>query len=229
MASSARLVGRDTELAVLGDAVTRARGGTTACVIVEGEAGIGKSRLVSEALEAYRSPKDLVAIGHGVELAGGELPYGTVSDALRSLARDAGDSVVRDAAGRYSADLASLCPSLLPPSTETGSVAPSRERLLPAFVSTLEVLAEQRLLWLVVEDLHWVDASSRDLLSYLARVVGPCQLLVLVTTRIHDPAPTRRSRSRPPTWSPACPACNSPNHSASTRCPPKRSPRWSTT
>ena len=60
-------------------------------------------------------------------------------------------------------------------------------RLLPAYVSTLENLAEDRLVWLVIEDLHWVDAPSRDLFAYLLRVAGPCRLHTVITIRTHDP------------------------------------------
>jgi DNA-binding CsgD family transcriptional regulator/tetratricopeptide (TPR) repeat protein len=52
----------------------------------------------------------------------------------------------------------------------------------------VETLASDRLVWLVLEDLHWADASSRDLLSYLVKVAAPCRLLTLVTVRTQDPA-----------------------------------------
>ena len=177
-----RFVGRGSELSRLGECVARARDREQMVALVEGDAGIGKSRLVTEALAAYREPKDVVAIGHGVEFTGGELPYGTAADALRSLVRDLGRDAVRAAAGTDAPALAPLCSQL-----GTGDIGTDPLRLLPAYVSTLENLADDRLVWLVIEDLHWVDAPSRDLLTYLLRVAGPCRLLTVITIRTHDP------------------------------------------
>src|SRR5262245_10339555 len=115
---SGRFVGRDAELSWLAEAALRARGGTPVTVIVEGEAGIGKSQLVVEALGRLRDPKDVVVLGHGVDLAGGELPYGTAADFLHTLVRDAGLEVVRLAAGEFAATLASLYPPLGPGAVE---------------------------------------------------------------------------------------------------------------
>jgi DNA-binding CsgD family transcriptional regulator/tetratricopeptide (TPR) repeat protein len=183
MPTGTRLVGRDTELARVGGAAARAREGDRATVVIEGAAGIGKSRLLQEVLTVFRDPKDLVSVGHGIELAGGELPYGTISETLRTLVRDAGADIVHTAAGAYVDPLAALCPPLGPaPSSEV-----DRLQLLPAYVATFENLATDRLVWLVIEDLPWVDASSRDLLSYLVRVAQPSQLLVLITARTNDP------------------------------------------
>ena len=185
MATATRMLGRDAELGRIGDAVERARGGTPMCVIVEGDAGIGKSRLVREAIAAHRDTgADIVATGHGIELTGGELPYGTAAEALRTLVHGLGADVVAQAAGPYADDLATICPPLgTPPNREV-----DRLRLLPGYAATLEALAENRLVWLVIEDVHWVDASTRDLLSYLLRAVQPCQLLTLLTVRTRDPA-----------------------------------------
>ncbi len=154
----------------LGERVERAREGARATVLLEADAGIGKSRLVTETLARFRDPKDAVALGHGMELAGGELPYGTVIDSLRGLVLDAGTEAVRVAAGGDVSTLAVLCPAL-------GSPEPSadRSRLLPAFASAIAAMALDRLMWLIVEDLHWADASSRDLLNYVLRVTPPCR------------------------------------------------------
>jgi DNA-binding CsgD family transcriptional regulator/tetratricopeptide (TPR) repeat protein len=165
------------------ECVVRARAGFSTAVLVEGEAGIGKSRLVAELLAAFREPKDLVAVGHGVELAGGELPYGTAAGALRALVRDAGVDVVRNAAAAYLSDLSTLCLQL-----GDAAAVTDRTRLLTAYVATLDALAADRLVCLVVEDLHWTDISSRDLFTYLVRVAGPGHLLVVFTVRTHDAA-----------------------------------------
>ena len=105
-------MGRDVELSWLGECVLRARGGTPVTVVVQGEAGIGKSRLVTEAMGRLRDPKDVVGFGHGVDLAGGELPYGTAAELLHTLVRDAGLDAVRSAAGEFATTLGSLYPPL---------------------------------------------------------------------------------------------------------------------
>ena len=184
MAPPAPFVGRDSELARLGVAVAQARDGQPVVSVVEGDAGLGKSRLVAEAIAAHRLPTDLVTVGHGVELTGGELPYGTVAETLRSLVRNPGADAVRTAAGGYADALSALHTPLRDPA---GTVALDRLRLLPAYVTTLEGLGVGRLVWLVIEDLHWVDASSRGALAYLARAAAGCQLLVVLTCRTHNP------------------------------------------
>ena len=181
--AAGRLVGRDAELGRLGDAVERARSGARSAVVIEADAGLGKSRLVSEALTAHRDPTDLVGIAYGIELTGGQIPYGTATDLLRTLVRDAGVDRVRAAAGAYAPALAPLCPDLGP---ETDA-EPTAARILPACATTVEQLAGQRLVWLVIDDLPWVDPASRDLIGYLVRAVRSSRLLVLITVRTHDP------------------------------------------
>ena len=182
--TAGRFIGREAQLEELGELVERARGGESVTVFLVGDAGIGKSRLVREGITRFAEPNDVVAIGHGVELAGGELPYGMVADSLRSLVRDLGVQRVRAAAGEGETALAALCPAL-----GVGAASVDRASLLPAYVTMVEALAADRLMWLVVEDLHWADVSSRDLLSYLIRVMGPGRLLTIVRVRPPDPDP----------------------------------------
>ena len=192
MATGTRLFGRDRELAVLGDAIARARAGRRTAVVIEGEAGIGKSRLLTEALASLRDPEDAVGVGHGVELFDGQVPYATIADTLRTLARGLGDAQLRSAAGAYASALAPLAPAVdADPAARTDV---DRMRLLPAYVHTVETLATDRLVWIVVEDLHWSDTSSLDLLGYLVRVTDASRLLVLASIRTNDPA-TDRARA----------------------------------
>ena len=167
-----RLVGRTEELASLRASAARVRSGQRATVLVDGEAGIGKSRLVAEAISRFREPDDVLIVGHGVELSGGELPFGMASECLRSLVRGAGAEEVRAAAGESVAALSVLCPPLSPGGSEVQRGQVEQAQLFYGFVSTLETLASERLVWLVLEDLHWADASSRDLLSYFVQVGG---------------------------------------------------------
>jgi DNA-binding CsgD family transcriptional regulator len=183
---TADLVGRDHEMQQLESAVASARRGEQTALLVEGEAGIGKSRLLSEATLDFTNPGDIVVRSQAVELAGGDVPYGVVADMLRDLGRrQVGvgrslDPAVRD-------NLRNLLTTL------TGGDAPRLDRgqLLDSLVTLVETLGHGRLLWWVVEDIHWSDPSSRDVLGYLLRVMGPANVLVTITVRSGEawPAP----------------------------------------
>jgi DNA-binding CsgD family transcriptional regulator len=183
-----RLVGRDAELGTLAAAVSAARRGDRTAVILEGDVGLGKSRLAAETMRRFVEPKDAVCLGYGVELTGSEIPYRVTTDLLRSLTRGVGLDLVREAAGPYAPALVPLLPDIAGGRVPDGDPEATPARVLPAFVATIEQLATDRLVWLLVEDLPWVDAPSRDLLAYLLRVIQRAQLLIVVTMRTHDPA-----------------------------------------
>lgn len=175
LVASARLIGRDDDLATLRDAVVGARAGVPRCVIVTGEAGIGKSRLVSEALTGVEDA--LVVTGHGADMATGEIPFGVVADTLRDLLHRAGTDVLT---GPEREALAPLLPGLVP----SGHV--ERVQVLSAVVDLLQRLCAERLLVWVVEDLHWVDTATRDLLTLTLRTLRG-RLLLVATVRTNDP------------------------------------------
>ena len=166
---SARLVGREAELDSLRESVALAREGQPRLLVVDGEAGVGKTRLVEEAVRALRQPTDLVATGRGLAM-GGAIPFGVASDLLRDLVR-------QQHPGGLDAAVAAL-------------QGRNRTEVFDAFATLVERLATDRLLWLVFEDVHWADGSSRDLVDYLVRVVTGGELLVLVTRRTHDQPPS---------------------------------------
>ncbi len=185
--AAARLIGRDEDVAILRDAVVSARGGAPRCVLVTGEAGIGKSRLVREALTGIDDA--LVVTGHGADMATGEIPFGVLADTLRDLAHQAGPDALT------AAEREALAP-LLPGSVPSGHV--ERVQILSAFVDLLQRLCTDRLLVWVVEDLHWADAATRDLVNLAVRTLRG-GLVVVATVRTDDPERpprTRRPRSR---------------------------------
>ena len=102
---------------------------------------------------------------------------------MRALVRQAGQATVLEAGGPA---LGVLAPGLV------GGTAGDHDRgqVLDAFTTMAERLARDRMLWLVFEDVHWADASSRELIDYLVRAVAPCQLLAICTRRTHDEPPT---------------------------------------
>lgn len=176
---STRLIGRDTQLAALRDAFVSAAEGGTHCVLVTGEAGIGKTRLVSEALAGLEGA--VVVTGRAVDMSTGEIPFGVLADTLRDLIHVGGHGSLT------TADHDALAP-LLPGAPPSARV--ERLQLLSSFVDLLERLATDRFLVWVVEDLHWADSATRDLVNLAARTIRGSFLLI-ATVRTDDPDRSR--------------------------------------
>ncbi len=176
------LVGRDRERDVLAAEVERAWSATTRCLMIGGEAGIGKTRLagVLAALATQAEPSALVAWGQCVDLGGDGMPYVPFLPVLRSVAASLGEQGVEAALGPGRAELARLLPDLGPPSEDSSM---GQGRLFDAVARLLERAAAQRPLVVVLEDLHWADASTRELLSFLVRTLDEERVLLAVTYR----------------------------------------------
>jgi DNA-binding CsgD family transcriptional regulator/tetratricopeptide (TPR) repeat protein len=186
--SSPVFIGRQPEMAILTDALARSEAGSPSVVIVGGEAGIGKSRLVAELAARARERGALVLEGGSISLGSEEgLPFAPIAEALRDLSRTLDRTEIDDLVDASTRELGRLVPELLPTTAAGGSIeAPSewaQTRLFEGFVTLLERLGERRALVLVVEDLHWADRSTRDLLAFVARRLRGERVLVLVTYR----------------------------------------------
>jgi DNA-binding CsgD family transcriptional regulator len=176
---SQRFVGREGELAALRAAADRALTGAPTVVVVEGEAGIGKSRLVAEFTEGLRHSGVLVATGHGVDLAGGALPYGVVAGLIRDLRTRVGTHRIIDILGSRAAAVGSLDPTFSAPGQDDAD----RHRVFEAVQHLIAELARDEMVCLVLEDTHWADATSLDLVTFLASTVGSGRLILVATTR----------------------------------------------
>ena len=197
-------VGRGAESARLAAASDRAAAGTPTVVMVGGEAGVGKSRLVRELVAGSRAAGATVLAGGCVELGGEGLPFAPVVAALRMLARGLGGARLATAVPEPArSELARLLPELGPPPAggAAGGRTPvgqppaggpqsplpdpgsAQRRLFELLLGLLERLAARRPTILVVEDLHWADRSTRDLLAYLVRNLRHGRLLLLLTYR----------------------------------------------
>src|SRR5712692_9937119 len=165
----APLVGRAAAFRHLVGNYQQARGGQPQAVLVVGEAGIGKTRLATELVAWARAQGAEVLSGHALEM-GGQLPYQPLVEALRERleAENAPEDLLEDL---WLAELARLLPELrvrypdLPVPTEDELSA--KGRLFEAVARLFEVLARRAPLVLLLEDLHWVDGASLDLLRYL--------------------------------------------------------------
>lgn len=180
------LVGRDRELEVVLGAARRARAGGPAVLVIEGEPGLGKSRLVQEAVgklgddSATDDSPVLVVVANGTDVAGERIPFGVASSILGDLLAHAGADWMRALEPRVSAALVALLPTMgaAPEPTTLDRLA-----LLAGFRALLTRLGATHLVCLVVDDLHWADESSLDLLTLLVRTADEEPLLLLVTIR----------------------------------------------
>ncbi|MGY0058162.1 helix-turn-helix transcriptional regulator [Streptomyces sp. LZ34] len=177
-------VGRAEELSTLTDALAGATAGEPQVLLVGGEAGVGKSRLVDEFLAGATAAGVAAAVGGCVEIGVDGLPFAPVSTVLRSLRRKLGGELDRAAAGQEG-ELARLLPELGETARESRE-EDSRARLFELTVRLLERLAADRTLVVVIEDLHWADRSTRELLGYLFRSLISARLLVVATYRSDD-------------------------------------------
>ncbi|MBB4749324.1 helix-turn-helix transcriptional regulator [Actinoplanes lobatus] len=175
-AHSTVLVGRDADLATLHDAFRRAGGGEAPALLIGGEAGVGKTRLVEEFVRGLDAR---VLVGQCLELGEEGLPFAPFAAALRELARHEGGAVF---AGRE-AEFARLLPELGSPPELGGS---HRGHLFELVGALFARLGEQRPVVLVVEDLHWADRSTRDLIGFLVRSARVPRLLLVATYRTDE-------------------------------------------
>ncbi|MGV9758836.1 helix-turn-helix transcriptional regulator [Streptomyces tricolor] len=177
-------VGRTDELDTLNDALARAAAAEPQALLLGGEAGVGKTRLVEEFATVAAGREAVVAVGGCVEIGADGLPFAPFSTALRAL-RDALPEQFAAAAAGQEEELARLLPDL----GEAGAGRHDEQgmaRLFEITVRLLERVAAARTVVLVLEDLHWADASTRHLLAYLFRTLRTGCLLVLATYRSDD-------------------------------------------
>ncbi|MCQ9180471.1 AAA family ATPase [Streptomyces sp. IBSBF 2953] len=177
-------VGRVDELDTLNEALSRAATGEQQALLIGGEAGVGKTRLVEEFASAAGRRGAVVALGGCVEIGADGLPFAPFSTALRALRRALPDELAACAAGQEQ-ELARLLPEL--GQSRTGRHdEEGMARLFELTARLLERVAAEHTVVLVLEDLHWADASTRHLLSYLLRTLRTGRLVVLATYRADD-------------------------------------------
>ncbi len=182
------MVGRQDVLARLADLLGRARGGRRQTVFVTGEVGIGKTTVVQAFLTVLRTdPGVRTACGQCVEHHGAAEAYMPVLEALGRLCRGpGGDAVVRvlrERAPTWLVQLPWLVSATDREVLQRELLGATRERMLREMAEAIEVLTADAPLVLVLEDLHWSDLATVDLLATLARRPEAARLLVLGTYR----------------------------------------------
>jgi predicted ATPase len=184
---SPTFVGRLAELQALEAALERAADADPAVVLVGGEAGIGKTRLIAELIARCTAERVRVLVGGCVPVGDGALPHAPIVEALRVLLTDLGADAVRELAGPSWRELARLLPTLGEPDPSGPPSPAAQAQLFELLLGLLGRLGEQRPLVLVVEDLHWADRSTRDLLAFLVRNLRRERVLLVVTYRSDEP------------------------------------------
>jgi predicted ATPase/DNA-binding winged helix-turn-helix (wHTH) protein len=185
------LFGRDAELAALAACLRSGLRGERDIVLVTGEAGIGKTALVASFLRrAAKVPGVMIGIGQCVERYGAVEPFMPVLDALEGLCKQPVGQDVSQHLARFAPSWVSQMPGVFAnhnsPNGSTASAAGSFERMLRELVQALEIPISKGILILLLEDLHWADPSTLDLLDSLARRHLPARLLVIGTYRPED-------------------------------------------
>src|SRR6266511_2527246 len=173
------LVGRVAEAAQLWAAFERAVAGSPATVVVAGEAGVGKTRLVSELLARARAHGALALVGGCLDVGEGVVAYAPMVEALRPLGELLGPEELERVLAGARPELARLVP-------EPGG-------LFELLLGVLHRLAERGAVLLVVEDLYWADRSTRNLLGFLVRNLrgGVALVLTYRSDELHRRHPLR--------------------------------------
>ena len=197
---SSVLVGREAESRSLSDALQRVLGGEPATVLVGGEAGVGKSRLVNELVGEARAAGARSLVGGCVELDGGGIPFAPLVDMFRALASELDADELEAIFGSARAEVGRLVPEL-----DDGRVAaPGGERdpsrILELFLGVIGRLAGATPLVLVFEDVQWADSATLDLIALLVAGASGRRALLVFTVRSDELPRTHPFRRMAARW-----------------------------
>ncbi|WP_232668174.1 helix-turn-helix transcriptional regulator [Pseudonocardia sp. TRM90224] len=176
------IVGRTAELEQLHEAMRIAASGRSQVVVIGGEAGVGKTRLIDEFVADVRDRDVRVLTGNCVELGAQGLPLVPFTSAVRALARQVGVEAL-SAMLPTPDGLARLLPERDEPVATSSGWLPPPAEIFHIYPALLDRLSAETPVLLVVEDLHWADRSTRELLDVLARGLRDARLCVVATYR----------------------------------------------
>jgi predicted ATPase len=172
-----QLLGRELELERLEAVLGAAAGGRASTAAVLGEPGIGKSRLIAEGLAGVTDPRTVIAHGRASEFER-QLPFGVLIDALDAYLASVGPRRLTMLNQAQAALLATIFPALDRP-TDPGAIRPEPSQLHHALRALLQALASQQRLVLALDDLHWADQASVELLAHLLHRPVPATTVLI--------------------------------------------------
>src|SRR4051794_8367558 len=187
-ASAGRIVGRDRELGLLEGTLEALDGGAAGCLTVEGEPGIGKTRLLGELRARAEERGHLVLSGKAAEFER-DLPFSVWVDALDAYVLSQEPDSTESWDPDLTAELARVLPSLRRDADpHAGAIADERYRTHRAVSRLLASMANPKPLVLVLDDLHWSDPASIELMAALARRRPDAPVLMALGFRPSDAA-----------------------------------------
>ncbi len=182
------MVGRDRELSVASRLLTGAAGGAGTTLLISGEAGIGKSRL-ARALRGAAQEQGFGVLEGACDERDRDLPFAVFIDCLRQELHGSGEHQINHFLVRDADPFIRLLPELRPASEERSSTTGEQEkrRIFEAFTDLFVGFSQERPLLLLLEDLHWADETSLELLQLLPRRLGAAPVFILATARSDEP------------------------------------------
>ena len=188
---TAAMVGRDLELARMEACLLDALNGQRQLIFVSGESGIGKTTLVENFVAQIMETGEIrIGCGQCIAHYGEGEAYSPILEALGQLCRGSDGKRISALLRQYAPTWCSQIPALMTTAERKqllsrGQTEP-RDRMLREMAEALELIANEFPLLLYLEDLHWSDASTIDLLALLARRKGAAKLMVVGTLRPAD-------------------------------------------
>ncbi|GGA42171.1 ATP-binding protein [Dyella nitratireducens] len=181
------LIGRAAQLNMLREALVQTSHGQSKIVFVHGDAGIGKTSLAEAFCSDIATRHVPLSYGRCIEGFGGAEPFYPIIEALSRLIKGANGNKVQDAlislAPSWASQLAGLLSREHRALLQKMAHISARSRMLGEFCELLEALAEDEAFVLLLEDLHWADFSTLDLISAFARRKSAVKLLLIATYR----------------------------------------------
>jgi DNA-binding CsgD family transcriptional regulator/tetratricopeptide (TPR) repeat protein len=185
--SSPVLIGRSNELERLRADLDEASAGRGTATLVAGEAGVGKTRLAGELVAIAQAEGAAVLQGGCIDVGEGALPYAPIAEALRGLVHllpaEQLDAILGPARGELSRLVPDLGPPAGIPDVAQVRLESAQGRLFELLLGVLERLSAAGPVLLVVEDLHWSDRSTRELLAFLVRNLRDSGVMLVMTYR----------------------------------------------
>jgi DNA-binding CsgD family transcriptional regulator/tetratricopeptide (TPR) repeat protein len=188
--ASPTFVGRAAELAALDEALDSAAQGHATTVLISGDAGVGKSRLLDTWNERIRERGARIAAGSCLDLGESGPAYVAIVQAFHDLLAPLDPVAVDELVGSDRSGLGQVIPELLVQSGTAGdrerSMPIAQTRVFDVLVRVLERASSDTPLVLELEDVHWADPSTRAFLVYLVANAGPGRLLIVATVRAEE-------------------------------------------